>query len=79
MIWACDLTEDAKRDLRSLPLEIKRRVARVLDQTALAPCESSTGRRVARRIPPAHWLLSNIVRPHREAPDDHYCSHPAPL
>jgi mRNA-degrading endonuclease RelE of RelBE toxin-antitoxin system len=35
--WDCDLTEDAKRDLGKLPLEIKRRVSRVLDQMALGP------------------------------------------
>jgi len=32
MSWACDLTDDAKRDLRDLPKAVQMRVARVLEQ-----------------------------------------------
>ncbi|HMD97876.1 MAG TPA: type II toxin-antitoxin system RelE/ParE family toxin [Terriglobia bacterium] len=32
MSWVCELTDDAKRDLRYLPTAIQKRVARVLDQ-----------------------------------------------
>jgi mRNA-degrading endonuclease RelE of RelBE toxin-antitoxin system len=32
MSWACDLTDDAKEDLRSLPKPIQKRVARVVEQ-----------------------------------------------
>jgi mRNA-degrading endonuclease RelE of RelBE toxin-antitoxin system len=37
MNWACELTEDAERDLRNLPRNIQRRVARVLDQMTADP------------------------------------------
>ena len=37
MSWACDLTDDAKRDLRDLPKSIQKRVARVLDQMQADP------------------------------------------
>lgn len=37
MSWACELTEDAKRDLRELPKIIRKRVARVLDGITLDP------------------------------------------
>ena len=30
MSWICELTEDAKRDLRDLPKAIQKRVARTL-------------------------------------------------
>jgi mRNA-degrading endonuclease RelE of RelBE toxin-antitoxin system len=32
MSWVCDLTDDAKRDLRGLPKPIQKRVARALRQ-----------------------------------------------
>jgi mRNA interferase RelE/StbE len=32
MSWVCDLTDDAKRDLRGLPKPIQERVARAHDQ-----------------------------------------------
>jgi len=32
MSWACDLTDDAKEDLKSLPKPIQKRVARVVEQ-----------------------------------------------
>jgi hypothetical protein len=37
MTWACELTEDAERDLRSLPKGIQKRVARTLTQMAADP------------------------------------------
>jgi len=37
MSWVCDLTDDAKRDLRDLPKSIQKRVARVLDQMQADP------------------------------------------
>ncbi|MBI3698197.1 MAG: type II toxin-antitoxin system RelE/ParE family toxin [Acidobacteria bacterium] len=37
MSWACELTEDAEKDLRDLPRNIQRRVARVLNQMATDP------------------------------------------
>jgi mRNA-degrading endonuclease RelE of RelBE toxin-antitoxin system len=37
MSWVCDLTDDAKRDLRSLPKPIQKRVARALDQMQTNP------------------------------------------
>jgi mRNA-degrading endonuclease RelE of RelBE toxin-antitoxin system len=32
MSWACDLADDAKRDLRHLPKAVQMRVARALEQ-----------------------------------------------
>jgi mRNA-degrading endonuclease RelE of RelBE toxin-antitoxin system len=32
MNWACELTDDAKRDLDDLPNAVQKRVARMLDQ-----------------------------------------------
>jgi mRNA-degrading endonuclease RelE of RelBE toxin-antitoxin system len=32
MSWACELTEDAQKDLRDLPRTVQARIARVLDQ-----------------------------------------------
>jgi mRNA-degrading endonuclease RelE of RelBE toxin-antitoxin system len=32
MNWACELTDDAKRDLHDLPNAVQKRVARMLDQ-----------------------------------------------
>jgi mRNA interferase RelE/StbE len=37
MTWACELTEDAERDLRRLPRDVQRRVARALDLVAADP------------------------------------------
>jgi mRNA-degrading endonuclease RelE of RelBE toxin-antitoxin system len=37
MSWACDLTDDAKRELRDLPKPIQERVARALDQMQTNP------------------------------------------
>jgi len=37
MSWVCDLTDDAKRDLRNLPKPIQKRVARALDQMQTNP------------------------------------------
>jgi mRNA-degrading endonuclease RelE of RelBE toxin-antitoxin system len=37
MSWVCELTDDAKRDLRRLPKDVQRRVARVLDQMQSDP------------------------------------------
>ena len=37
MSWGCDLTRDAERDLRKLPVAIQRRVARVLTQMESDP------------------------------------------
>jgi mRNA-degrading endonuclease RelE of RelBE toxin-antitoxin system len=37
MSWVCDLTDDAKRDLRGLPKSIQKRVARALDQMQTNP------------------------------------------
>ena len=39
MSWACELTEDAERDLLDLPRDVQRRVARALDQVAANPFE----------------------------------------
>ena len=32
MSWACDLADDAKRDLRRLPKSVQKRVAQALDR-----------------------------------------------
>lgn len=32
MNWACDLTDDAKEDLKGLPKPVQKRVARVVEQ-----------------------------------------------
>jgi mRNA-degrading endonuclease RelE of RelBE toxin-antitoxin system len=37
MSWVCELTDDAKRDLRRLPKDIQKRVAGVLDQMQSDP------------------------------------------
>lgn len=37
MSWVCELTDDAKRDLRELPKPIQKRVARVLEQMLADP------------------------------------------
>ena len=37
MSWVCDLTDDAKRDLRNPPKPIQKRVARALDQMQTNP------------------------------------------
>ena len=37
MSWACELTEDAERDLRNLPRSIQGRVARAMEQMAADP------------------------------------------
>jgi mRNA-degrading endonuclease RelE of RelBE toxin-antitoxin system len=34
MNWACELTEDAQKDLRRLPSSVQKRVARTIDQMA---------------------------------------------
>lgn len=41
MTWACELTEDAERDLRGLPKGIQKRVARTLTQMAANPFEGN--------------------------------------
>ena len=45
MTWACELTDDAERDLRGLPKSVQRRVARTLTQMAADPFEGSAERR----------------------------------
>ena len=37
MSWACELTQDAEKDLRDLPGDARRSIARVLDQMAANP------------------------------------------
>jgi len=37
MSWACELTEDAEKDLRRLPKTVQKRVARVLTQMESDP------------------------------------------
>ena len=37
MSWACELTQDAERDLRDLPGDARRSIARVLDQMTANP------------------------------------------
>ena len=37
MNWVCELTEDAKKDLRDVPKAIQERVARVMMQMATDP------------------------------------------
>ena len=37
MSWACELTEDAERDLRKLPKAVQKRVARILTQMESGP------------------------------------------
>ncbi len=37
MSWACELTGDAERDLRNLPRDDQKRVARALDRLAVSP------------------------------------------
>jgi len=39
MSWICELTDDAKRDLRELPKAIRKRVARTLDQMQTNPIQ----------------------------------------
>jgi len=42
MSWVCELTEDAEKDLRELPRDVRRNVARVLDQIAAGPFQGDT-------------------------------------
>ena len=37
MNWVCDLTEDAQGDLRDLPRDVQKRVARVVAQMQMDP------------------------------------------
>lgn len=37
MSWVCELTEDARRDLRDLPKAIQKRVARVIENMHADP------------------------------------------
>jgi len=37
MNWVCELTDDAKRDLRNLPKAIQKRLARVLEEMQSDP------------------------------------------
>ena len=37
MNWTCDLTADAEKDLRELPLSIRERLTQVLDQLGASP------------------------------------------
>ena len=37
MSWVCELTDNAKRDLRDLPKGVQKRVSRVLDQMPTDP------------------------------------------
>jgi hypothetical protein len=37
MSWACELTQDAEKDLRDLPGNARRSIARILDQMAANP------------------------------------------
>ena len=41
MTWACELTEDAERDLCGLPKRIQKRIARTLTQMAADPFEGN--------------------------------------
>jgi mRNA-degrading endonuclease RelE of RelBE toxin-antitoxin system len=41
MSWACELTEDAERDLRELPKAIQKRVLRVLSQMESDPFQGN--------------------------------------
>jgi addiction module RelE/StbE family toxin len=41
MAWACEFTEQAKEDLRSLPKAIQKRVARVVTQMASDPFQGN--------------------------------------
>jgi mRNA-degrading endonuclease RelE of RelBE toxin-antitoxin system len=41
MSWVCELTEDAKKDLRDVPKAIQERVARVMMQMATDPFQGN--------------------------------------
>jgi mRNA-degrading endonuclease RelE of RelBE toxin-antitoxin system len=41
MNWVCELTEDAKKDLRDVPKAIQERVARVMMQMATDPFQGN--------------------------------------
>ena len=40
MSWVCELTEDAQKDLRNLPRNVRARIARALDQMTTHPFRS---------------------------------------
>jgi mRNA-degrading endonuclease RelE of RelBE toxin-antitoxin system len=42
MSWVCELTEAAEKDLRDLPGDARRSIARVLDQMAFDPFQGDT-------------------------------------
>jgi mRNA-degrading endonuclease RelE of RelBE toxin-antitoxin system len=42
MSSVCELTQDAEKDLRELPRDVRRNVARVLDQIAADPFQGDT-------------------------------------
>jgi mRNA interferase RelE/StbE len=42
MSWVCELTQDAEKDLRDLPRDVRRNVARVLDQIVANPFSGDT-------------------------------------
>ena len=41
MNWVCELTEDAKKDLRDVPKAVQERVARVMMQMATDPFQGN--------------------------------------
>jgi mRNA-degrading endonuclease RelE of RelBE toxin-antitoxin system len=41
MIWACELTADAQKDLRRLSSPVQKRVARTIDQMAVDPFQGN--------------------------------------
>jgi mRNA-degrading endonuclease RelE of RelBE toxin-antitoxin system len=42
MSWVCELTPDAEKNLRDLPADARRRIARALDQMAVDPFQANT-------------------------------------
>jgi hypothetical protein len=66
MTWACELTGDAERDLRNLPRDDQRRVARALDRAAVNPFQGDVKALpevIRRGSPDFIGLRSNVANP----------------
>lgn len=53
MTWACEFTEEAKKDLRSLPKAIQKRVSRIVTQMASDPFQGDVRENPSRENPSA--------------------------
>jgi mRNA-degrading endonuclease RelE of RelBE toxin-antitoxin system len=62
MSWVCELTEDAKKDLRDVPKAIQERVARVMMQMGTDPFQGKEWRGVFRRRIGDYRLLFTASR-----------------